>query len=741
MSPPVLGVARPLAPQPVRSADAAVLQPLQNTYPLKSTRSRRGTINAACHECRIKKLKCDGTRPRCRRCQDKGHDVCEYTVNPGETRFTALKRKNATLVTESDRMHKFIEALRSASPAQAQNMLQDLRTCDGAKDLLSTLTLSQSQPHELRHRESDSSVSSNNPSPPSMTTDTILTPHTSRSRSANSDGKLNPLLSQLSSNGFENESPSSTEATYQPFSDFERQLPSRGTLQECINSFHKEAGKLFHVFSLNHIESQFSVMYGQGDKQAQRVAACELSAVGALGSQYIRESQPEGTAQKMYSVAKHLLEDVVSVDATRAAKVCAMLGLFNIMSKEKVAMTFVEMGLNLLSRPQIAQTCPPNMERSEWTELRKTWRVLIFLETWLSSTLGYVSGLQISKELLNVKNLEIEGESDLEEKVTTEMIKIAVIKFDMLRLSLSFKGLSALMVGTITKDLQYWHQNLPSEMRLSELDNNPKISDELRRTIYYVNFLYSGAQIMLLRRVLQSLHERSNLLTGSETVVEELISQAKAAARESAKLFGRLYVEGGIIQRCWICIFQSYSSCVLILHHVAEVVLYEQHSREQGADPQADLDLALSCLQILNICREKDIAAGQFYSTLMPLYETLTATVIGQPVSQSAVYDAARTLHDLIRKPFKDSGKDSPQSQFFWKDEQQRHSQDPMNNDPFSSSDIANAPDPSLSCDSWQCIDGIKNDGMIHDLLSAIRPGHFLPGFESSAWGDSNQVF
>lgn len=152
-----------------------------------------------------------------------------------------------------------------------------------------------------------------------------------------------------------------------------------------------------------------------------------------------------------------------------------------------------------------------------------------------------------------MKNLEIGGESDLEEKVTTEMIKIAVIKFDMLRLSLSFKGLSALMVGTITKDLQYWHQNLPSEMRLSELDNNPKISDELRRTIYYVNFLYSGAQIMLLRRVLQSLHERSNLLTGSETVVEELISQAKAAARESAKLFGRLYVEGGIIQRCWIC--------------------------------------------------------------------------------------------------------------------------------------------------------------------------------------------
>jgi hypothetical protein len=123
----------------------------------------------------------------------------------------------------------------------------------------------------------------------------------------------------------------------------------------------------------------------------------------------------------------------------------------------------------------------------------------------------------------------------------------------MLRLSLQFKGLSALTVETITHELRYWHKNLPAEMRLTELENNPEVSFELRRTIYYVNFLYFGAQIMLLRRVLQSMHEQSNLFVGDGTVVNTLIIQANFAARESAKLFRRLYIEGGIVKRCWIC--------------------------------------------------------------------------------------------------------------------------------------------------------------------------------------------
>lgn len=235
-------------------------------------------------------------------------------------------------------MQKFIDALRSASASQAQDMLRHLRTSDNgvaaADQLFSTLTSSESDsiPHSLHHRNSSSSISSG-PSPPSNS-DTAQTPHTSRSRSSNTN--TNPLPPLI----FKDDT-SVVETSYHPFSDFERPLPNTETLHKCIEAFYNESGKLFHVFSRSHVEAQSQILAEQGDKQVLRLATCELCAVAALGSQYIKETVPEGTEQNLYGAAKHLLEDVVTVDTTRAAKVCAILGMFNIMNKQKVAMTFV----------------------------------------------------------------------------------------------------------------------------------------------------------------------------------------------------------------------------------------------------------------------------------------------------------------------------------------------------------------------------------------------------------------
>lgn len=236
-------------------------------------------------------------------------------------------------------MLKFINALRSASPSRAQDMLSHFRSADDdddAKQLLSTLTPSpfDGHPHPLQHRNSDSSMSSG-PSPPSNS-DIPQTPNTSRSRSSNT----NTNTKTIPPFPFEDDN-SLVETPYQPFSDFERPLPSTDALRKCVDAFYQESGKLFHVFSRSHIESQFQLLSSQGDKQALRLAVCELCAVAALGSQYIKETLPEGTEQTMYNAAKQLLEDVVTVDTTRAGKVCAILGMFNIMNKQKVAMTFV----------------------------------------------------------------------------------------------------------------------------------------------------------------------------------------------------------------------------------------------------------------------------------------------------------------------------------------------------------------------------------------------------------------
>jgi len=165
-------------------------------------------------------------------------------------------------------------------------------------------------------------------------------------------------------------------------------------------------------------------------------------------------------------------------------------------------------------------------------------------------------------------------------------------------------------------------------------------------------------------------------------------------------------------------------------------MLYERH---MGGRPvgklEDELHLALGCLDFLNVCGEKDVAAGQFHSTLSRFYATLHSTATGQLDFGQDVINTAHDLNELIRRPFKSSDQFSPGFCFLWQGQEQ-HQQE---TDDLSIRDVSSTPDESL-CGSWQRIDGIRNDGMIHDLLSSMRPGHFMTGFESSAWNDSAQV-
>jgi hypothetical protein len=167
-------------------------------------------------------------------------------------------------------------------------------------------------------------------------------------------------------------------------------------------------------------------------------------------------------------------------------------------------------------------------------------------------------------------------------------------------------------------------------------------------------------------------------------------------------------------------------------------MLYEQHvgGRSVG-NLEDELNLANACLVFLGVCGEKDVAAGQFHSTLTRFYATLHATATGRLAFGLDTVNTARDLNELIRRPFKNSDQASPDCCFPWQEQKQGQEQHQQNADDLPIRDLANVSDESLSCDSWQRIDGIKNDGMIHDLLSSIRPGHFITGFESSAWTDS----
>lgn len=158
-----------------------------------------------------------------------------------------------------------------------------------------------------------------------------------------------------------------------------------------------------------------------------------------------------------------------------------------------------------------------------------------------------------------------------------------------------------------------------------------------------------------------------------------------------------------------------------------------------------DLNLAIACITFLSICSSKDQAAGQFVKTLTPYYETLYAMATSQTIHEAELSTTACALRDLVGRPFKTASEESPEVRYLWKQQQEQR----QNMDEFVFNTTNHPLDQGLPgdlacipCDNWQGIDSVRNDGTIHDLLSAIRPGHFLPGFESEhVWtGDINAI-
>lgn len=250
-------------------------------------------------------------------------------VSPG------FKRKNAVLTSDSDRMRNFIHALRSATPTRTQSLLHSLRVSESTPEVTDLLNSLQDRP-PLYHQDSDP-ASSSVPSHPSLSTETTRTLSVSPASTLDSTDQPS-LCSPISS---AERDICSNEPDPSPFTDLQVQIPSREILERCIATFYAESGQMFHVLSRDQVESQFQTMYGQADHRSRRLAACELCALAAIGSQYTEDLVSTQIVQALYSVAKHLLDDLIDDDGVRAAKTCALLGMYNVMNKEKVAMTFI----------------------------------------------------------------------------------------------------------------------------------------------------------------------------------------------------------------------------------------------------------------------------------------------------------------------------------------------------------------------------------------------------------------
>lgn len=81
------------------------------------------------------KIKCNGERPACKGCIDRGVP-CEYTSAPGMTPAAALKRKYVDLQAEAADEHDLLSCLRTGTEADAITVSAYLRSSDNIQATL-----------------------------------------------------------------------------------------------------------------------------------------------------------------------------------------------------------------------------------------------------------------------------------------------------------------------------------------------------------------------------------------------------------------------------------------------------------------------------------------------------------------------------------------------------------------------------------------------------------------------------
>ncbi|EFY87103.1 putative nitrate assimilation regulatory protein nirA [Metarhizium acridum CQMa 102] len=366
-------------------------------------------------------------------------------------------------------------------------------------------------------------------------------------------------------------------------------LPEAPVVMRAVNSFFSCSGKLFHVFSEPYILQCYRAIFDESQPPSELLKAkvCCLAAVAAVGAQYAPDTISKEVEAALYNLARHFLEVAIEHEPLHAIKACTLFAQYNIMNKEMVSLT------------------------------------------WLSSTLGYISGNTWSAEKRVLADLRFDDADNITEVVQTEMARICLLKAEILRMHLVFKDLTIPAVETIRGDLQSWYEELPESMRLGA-PAHENLPVGTKRSILHLHMLYLGAIMLLYRRVATQFLQSFAVggLNGSlhlhprEAFVQQS-AEAVLAASTSSRIVKLLLDDGGVFKHCWLVIFQTYTACTILLHSVVQKQL---HSFEPSRW-QDDLDRAEDCLTVLGFCGSQDRIAEQFHAQLEAIFQTASAHV------------------------------------------------------------------------------------------------------------------
>ncbi|CZR59534.1 uncharacterized protein PAC_09428 [Phialocephala subalpina] len=126
----------PLAPRqllPKADPESSSASPVLDPIPVAGgdQPAKRRCISSACMPCRKRKSKCDGGKPACTACLDVYSSECHYDLDADHRRKGALKRDINHLSEKVSTIGSVLDAIRSGSEADADDIFQLIRASPG----------------------------------------------------------------------------------------------------------------------------------------------------------------------------------------------------------------------------------------------------------------------------------------------------------------------------------------------------------------------------------------------------------------------------------------------------------------------------------------------------------------------------------------------------------------------------------------------------------------------------------
>ncbi|KAG0641632.1 hypothetical protein HOY80DRAFT_720304 [Tuber brumale] len=398
-------------------------------------------------------------------------------------------------------------------------------------------------------------------------------------------------------------------------------LPPYEVASEATSAFFASSACVLSFVEQEEVDRMMGLVYsGEGTL----LILCELLAVAAVASHWAPQISTKHR-NSFFETVHYYIDDCVEEDDLVGMKILTLSAVFFIVEKRVSSWTFVCDALALATERKIPlDQRPDEISEKEWSRLRRLWRSLIFLESWLSGSLGRLPVWSAGYHNLELSESErtIGGTAQIRANAhQLQLANIGVLMGNILKDVYAPPAMNLDIVRTYNRKCLNWFDALPDFMHLSSLLKQ-EVPPTERSSLYLIHLMYLGTIILLNRKVLIEVAKGGSRpewkTEGDLETADGFAKDCISAARTISSILEINY-QDGLFRKCWIAIYCSWNASLILLFDAAQ--------KKSRGYPHKDYSeshaKAAACVKILEYCALEDKLAQAYLRLLRPFLAAL----------------------------------------------------------------------------------------------------------------------